>query len=402
MPLSRPSLRRRGSYAALFAVTAPVFIGFGALAVDLALIRLADAEIQAVADAAAQAAILRLRATSDRTHAEAMAAHLVSANLVAGSVPSLASIEFGTFADGTFSASSTRANAVRVDVSAAAPLTFASLWDRSEFTVRSRATAATRTLHTVVVMDITNSWSWSAFEGGREGAVTVFDQLTGTSSPNDRIGMVVFTGQYGTEFTPLTPVDDAVTNGVRTQWAEMRTASKAGVPSTTNGSCSLHGGSRKNDFDDPPGGCYPNMPREYRDESGTDHAVGIEMATTMFAEQSDPSVYRAMIILTDGSPNGTGRHEQRADAGFEDTRWRYTFANRRRGTSEVRTESVTLARDSWDRDEINIWSVSYRANATWMEDVSQGDGYYVRATNSADLQPIFADIVESLPVALVE
>ena len=327
---------------------------------------------------------------------------LAALNMVAGTTPGVVSVEFGLHDRGTFTGSATRANAVRVNVEADVPLTFASFWGLGAVTVSARATAAARPLHTVVVMDITNSWSWRDFEGGRDGAVTVYDQVTQTAGPDDRIGMVVFTGQFGVEFTPLLTIAEAESQLVRSEWAEMRTASKAGRPNSGNGGCSLHGGSSKNDFSDPPGGCYPNMPREYRDESGTDHAIGIEMANQMFAEQADPSVYRAMIILTDGEPNGTGAHQQRAADGFEDTRWRYSFVGARRGTSEVRAESVVGASQAWATGEINIWTVSFKANATWMADVAQGDGYYIRAFDAGDLAPIFEDIVESLPVALVE
>lgn len=394
---------RRGSYAALFGVTAVLFLGFTALAVDMSLIRLADSEIQAVADAAAQSAIIRLRGTNDRDDAKAMAQQQVRLNTVVGVQPTPKSVEFGNYVGGSYASSSSRANAVRVEVEVDVPLTFGTFfWGRETITLTARATAATRALHTIVVMDITNSWSWQDFEDGRAGAVAVYDQVTATAGPDDRIGMVVFTGQYGTEFTPLTDVDDALVGTVRSDWATMRTASKAGTPHGYDGGCSLHNGSSKNDFSSPAGGCYPNMPREYRDEYGTDHAVGIEMATTMFTEYPDPSVYRAMIILTDGEPNGTGPHAERAADGYAEARWRSTFVGARRNKNEVITASEDWADDAWDLAEIHIWTVSYKAAATWMEEVAQGDGVHIRALTSSDLEPIFNDIVESLPVALVE
>ena len=394
---------RRGSYAALFSASSVLFIGFAALAVDMAIIRLADAEVQATADAAAQAALIRLRATTDRTHSQSIAEQLVNSNRVVGTTPTLQTVEFGIFDDGAFAATQTRANAVRISVSADARMAFAPFWGRNSARVRADATVSTRTLHTIVVLDITNSWTQSDFENARDGALAVYDRLTGTAGPDDRIGLVVFTGQFGTEFTPLLTIQEAIDTNVRDAWANLRTASKAGepAPGTTRG-CTVHGGSKVNDFTDPDGGCFPQMPREYRDEYGTDHAVGIEMATTMFGEFNDPSVYRAMLILTDGEPNGTGPHAQRFADGYNEDRWRSTFVGSRRGRDEVVAESVAWAEAGWSGTEIHTWSVSYKANATWMNDVCQGDGAYIRATNSADLEPIFLDIAESLPMTLVE
>ncbi len=394
---------RRGSYAALFAAASTVFMGFAALAVDVALVRLADVEAQAVADAAAQAALLRLRATNNRDHAQHMAERVIANNRVSGKVPVSQSVSFGVFDDGVFVETAGRANAVRVEVLGQPPLTFSSFWGRDDATTLASATACAQSLHTVVVMDITNSWNQNDFEKARDGAVEVFDQVTATAGADDRIGMVVFTGQYGTEFTPLMPVSDALADGVRDQWANMRTASKAGTPNPgSSKGCNVYGGDQLNDFSSPEGGCFPQMPREYKDESGTDHAIGIEMAAAMFEEHEDPSIYRAMILLTDGEPNGTGKHEQRAEAGYEDTRWRYKFVGERRGTDEVRAASKEWAEAAWDGMEIHTWAVSYKANATWLEDVAHGDGAYIRAESSSDLEPIFSDIVESLPMALVE
>lgn len=394
---------RRGSYAALFGVSTTALLGFCAFAVDIALIRLADLEIQAIADTAAHSAVSQLRRTANESHAKEMAEMQIGRNTVAGMSPTPTSVEFGRYEGGAYATGGSRVNAVRVTVEAPVPLTFGSFfWGRESVVVEATATAATRALHTVVVMDITNSWNWKQFEDARLGAVAVFDQVTATAGPNDRLGMVVFTGQYGTEYTPLLPIADALAGPTRDEWANLRTASKGGTPSTVNGSCALHGGDDKNNFDAPPGGCYPNMPREYRDENGTDHAVGIEMATRMFNEHLDPSVYRATIILTDGEPAGTGAHQQRAADGFEEDRWRSIFVGSRRGKEEVITESVDWAEKAWDTAEIHVWTVSYKAAATWMHDVAQGDGMHIRASTSADLVPIFNDIVESLPIALVE
>src|SRR5690606_6301802 len=104
---------------------------------------------------------------------------------------------------------------------------------------------------------------------------------------------------------------------VRASWSELRTASKAGKLKS-NGTCSVYTDHRKDNFSNPEGGCYPNMPREYSDEPGTDHTTGIALAHQMFAENPDPSAMRVVVLLTDGVPNGisSGHGAIRATEGY--------------------------------------------------------------------------------------
>lgn len=397
--MSNPRKMLRGAYAPLFGITAFAFIAFGALSVDLSLLRLADAEIQGVADQAAHAAILQLRRTTDTVASEATANEVISRNFVAGRPVSTSSVDFGVFDNGVFVPSNGTPNAVRVAVEADVDLPFASFWGAGTQTVTTQATAAVRTLHTIVVMDITNSWG-SDFLNARAGAVAIFDSLTAAATDADRIGMATFHGMYGTEFTPLTLVSDAVANGVRAQWAAMHTASQPGNPNAATNGCS--GGTQNNFVTPTLGGCYPNMPREYSDEGGTDHVIGIQMARTMFSEFPDPNAYRAMIIVTDGSPAGVEAHLIRATTGYEETRWRYEFTGFRRTPAETTALTPILTQSAWDLAEVNTWMVSYRAAGGWMNASAMGDGYFVRTTNSSDLIQIFEDIAEGLPVTLVE
>jgi len=373
---------RRGSYAALFALSMTAFIGFGALAVDIALLRLADAEIQAVADAAAQAGVLELRRTNDRDIATDIAQQVITGNRVAGLAPETDRLQFGVYEAGVFAPHGGLANALSVRVEATLDLPFSSFWGSGLQTLGATATAAARPLHTVVVVDITNSWSLSNFNQAREGVLAVFDRVTATSSTADRIGCVVFHGKFGTEFTPLMLVDDAIADGVRDDWAAMSTASKG---SEGDGKYS------------------PWMPLEFPDETGTDHAIGIQMATKMFSEVDDPSVYRAMIVVTDGQPADVGRHEDRAEDGYVEERWRYEYTGEEaRTVDEIKIESVAYAQAAWDLAEVSTWMVSYKQSGQWMEDTAQGDGYFIRTNSASDLVAIFADIAESLPVTLVE
>ena len=300
-----------------------------------------------------------------------------------------------------------------------------------------RIASSARPLHVVLVMDITNSWTQANFAEARDAAVAFLDVVAPDAGPHDLVGMVVTTGRYGIEHTPMVPIRDAVGLGVRDEWAALRTASKAGIQQA-NGSCAVfpYDNSRyandgtlypANEFglpvntlnnsswpqdtfgsaglppraprtaqvEAPEGGCYPNMWREYLDESGTDHTNGVEMALTMLSEQDDPFVYRAMVVITDGSPNGTGPHVQRDAAGYEDTRWRFTMGPART-TQQVIDRTQSMAARAWSRHEVNTWAVSFVDQASWMNQVAQGDGTFLHTTVSTDLTGIYEDIAGGL------
>ncbi|MEN0060738.1 MAG: vWA domain-containing protein [Myxococcota bacterium] len=381
MKLSR--MPQRGSYAAVYAIAASALVAFGAIAVDLSMLRLADAEIQAVADASAQAAILELRSTNNRAVAKAVSQQVTGHNRVAGIQPIQDHLDFGLFEAGVFTPTSLNANAVRVDVKVDVDLPFSGFWGAGSQTLRGTAAAAARPLHTIVVVDITRSWSPVDFVGARDGAVAVFDHMASAAGKNDRVGLVVFHGKYGTEFTPLTRVDDAVANGVREEWLKLDRAQLTGTAIPVEP--------------------LPPVPLQFNDETGTDHAIGIQMATKMFAEQPDPTVYRAMIIITDGAPADVGKHKNRNDVGWVDTRWRFEYTGATARTKDaIRSESQAMTKMAWDTAEVHTWMVSFKLNDPWMVPVAQGDGYFIRATNSSELVDIFTDIAESLPIALVE
>ena len=77
-------------------------------------------------------------------------------------------------------------------------------------------------------MDITNSWSQANFANARTAAVSFLDTVSPTAGPDDLIGMVVFTGRYGVEHSPMVALTDAIDLGLDDTWNALRTASKAG------------------------------------------------------------------------------------------------------------------------------------------------------------------------------
>jgi hypothetical protein len=348
-----------------------------------------------------------LRQSGLPSEAQKVANAVVARNTVVGKPAVLESIEFGYWdLDAhTFALNPEQPNSVRVQVSRsgnnAVEMTLAKIWGYDHADVGARATAAGRKLQVILVMDITNSWNHPDFHNARDAAVAFLDGIYNTAGPDDEIGMVVFSGRWGWEFTPFTRIQDAkLPGGVRDSWAALETASKAGVIEPAHYKhCITHG---NNNFSSPPGGCFPDMPREYLDEYGTDHTVGMEMAATMFAEAPDPAVYRAIVLLTDGYPNPPGQGGARAAAGYVETRWRYYEGPYPHYVNDIRNDSVFVSADMWYLYETHTWVISFINHEDFMPAMVQGDGAYYNINSSAALQPVFEDIAEGLPTMVVE
>lgn len=71
-------------------------------------------------------------------------------------------------------------------------------------------------------------------------------------------------------------------------------------------------------------------------------------------------------------------------------------------TGAVKTESVAMAEDMWDELEVHTWVVSFVADDIFVENMTNGDGYYVNTRDSRALVDIFETIAGSLPLAIVE
>lgn len=405
--------RRGGNYAILLAFAIVVVLGFGAIAVDTSYMRLAKSQAQDVADAASQAAIIVLRRTGSTAQAEDAAREVLAQNVVVGSDAELEEITFGSWDPdtGTMTPDELRPNAVKVTVGRTGDdspeLFMAPVFGYPSFRVRGQSTSAARSLHVVVVMDITNSWSPSDFSYARQAVTSLYDTLAATADETDMIGMTVFTGRYAWEYTPMTYMDQAELDDVRSDWSNMTTASKAGDASAYPWPkvCKPYtSGSLKDNFEDTEGGCYPDMPREYLDEYGTDHTVGLEQAALMFAEQPDVTAFRAMIVITDGYPSGTNSNHGKARRaeGYEEARWREQLAEIPHSTSAIEAESVDLTAEMWEQQRVHTWVVSFVNDSNFMELMPRGQGYYTRTSDPQVLVPILEDIANSLPIAIVE
>ncbi|MCK6502832.1 hypothetical protein L6R53_05445 [Myxococcota bacterium] len=195
--LACPARRRRGNYSLMVAVATVAILAMGALTIDVAYMRLAQAQAQDVADAASNAALIVLRQTGSQSLAQQAAEKVIASNEVAGHRPELAGITFGHW-DAEDPApelveSGANPNAVRVVVARegdqAVPLSLSRLFGKEEFEVRASSTSATRSFQIVFVMDITNSWNERDFLHAREGALVSLGMLANTATGVDEVGM---------------------------------------------------------------------------------------------------------------------------------------------------------------------------------------------------------------------
>lgn len=412
--------RRRGSQAALFAVSLIVFLGFAALAVDTAWRLHTEAQAQDLADTAAISAMIAYRRTADIDISEAASRRTVAYNELAGEAPDV-NLTWGRWTEvdetPTFIPDEAQPHAVHANISRAGvrrvPYFLAPIFGFRGFDVQAEAVGAARSAEVSLVLDITGSWGELDFTQARIAVLRALDLLENSTSELDRVNLVVFTNRYAWAYTEWSAVaDPLVSAGLRAQWSNLNIASKAGVDTNHEDgvACVLNaarpGSHGPNDFTDPPGGCYPAMPREYTDEPGTDHSAGILLAKQLYEEVPSGTTvsYRAMIVITDGRPNalGAGSGAIRASQGFVEDRWRQYTGPVPRTQDQIRTASIQATQELWNDRAVHTWVVSLVADDPMMPAMVRGDGFYVRTDDPTELAGILGDIVANLPLAVVQ
>lgn len=428
-------LGRRGNYTLLMAFAVVVVVGIAALVVDAGRARLAGTEAQEIADAAAEAAVMALKRFGTEAAAEDAALAVVGSNRVSGIEPTLLEFEIGGWDNADQVWSSDGRNAARVSVgregSDALLLPVARLFGWEFADVRRTSIAATVNLQVVLVVDITGSWDKDNFYHARAAALTFLDLLHNAHGDEDIVAMSVFFQRFGWELTPFTSVAASAGDEtlVRDQWETLNVGSYAGeyqaawetntskhvackVYGTTNNGGSPWSGwcssgrscwqaSLRDNFTTPADGCHPTMPRYYSDEGGTDYTTGMEMARKMFRERPDPFAYRAMIVLTDGQPYGYTTSTRRTSAGYAEARFREYQYPGSHSASAIETDTVSLARSMYTEDDVHTWFISFVEYDSFMEDASQGDGYFRLAPTAEELEGIFENIARSMPISVV-
>lgn len=403
---------RRGNYALMFGLAMTVMLGFGAFAIDLSYLRLAQDQVQDVADAASQAAMITLKRGGTTAQATDSANLMLAQNVVGGSHPRLVSIVFGVWdeANGTFTETSVAPNSVRLQVARdgtdAIPMFLSKMWGNDSIAVAGDSTSAARKLHTILNIDITGSWSQSNFANARAASLAFMDVLTSSYGDEDMVGMVIFTGRYAWEYSPLKLVrTEASDHAYRTQWGLLNVASKGKTSGCPAPSSPYNTFTLPTNTATDKGGCFPKMPREYTDEPGTDHTTGMTLARTMINELNSATVYNAVVTLTDGIPNGIlaghGTIRTTSSTLYTEGRWRQYTGPRPHTTANIQTDSVTLSNTMWTESRTNQWVISFLQDATFLHNMPHGNGTYTLATSSTQLVPVFQQIARSLPIVIV-
>jgi hypothetical protein len=400
----------------MLAAAVIALLGFGALSIDVAYMRLSQAQAQDIADAASQAALIVLRQTGDQAQAQDAAMRVINDNAVAGQPPDLVQITFGNWDDQAaspaFTVDPVVPNAVRVTVGreggSAIPVLLARIWDYEDFEVRATAVSATRSFQIIFVLDITGSWGEAKFADARDAMIAAHGMVTESASGVDEVGMTIFTNRYAWEYTPLTQIAiPANAAAIKTEWEKLNIASKAPVGAFNANpfdgvNCD---GTYANDFNSPQvGGCYPDMPREYTDEPGTDHSTGVLLAKQMFEESSTGAVYRAMIVITDGKPNDLGAASGaiRIAQGYTEDRWREYLGPVPRTKGDIRTATVAATLDLWNGLDVHTWAVTLVQDDPMLDNMLRGDGYKVIVNDSSQLTAVISEIISEMPLAIVE
>lgn len=387
----------QGTIAILMAVCMTVFFGFAALGFDLAYVRYARLQLQNATDAAAHAALVRLRATANQGSARAMAKSVAAQNRVWGKALTLldSEISFGSwdFSSKVFTQGVSPGNSVQVNgtrsavtgVNGAIKLTFGRILGKNSVDLGHTGTAAFRIRSIVVAQDITGSFAGD-IDAARAADVIMLDALRSYNVPADRIGMQLFTGD-GSQFTALTNLQTNY-NAVRAQWQGDGKASSD--PTKTSGITLCN----KLDLDPAVGAPFnhPWVPHCSAGGDGTNQGAAIKRARDQLLAQSQPYETRVIVLITDGEPaccTGAGAWPSCTTGGAcADGRAQY---------------GVDMA-DAAYAAGINIFTVSFGASvsqAVYNASLARGIGEAYDTPDSSELGAILTVIAGTIPISLV-
>jgi hypothetical protein len=253
----------------------------------------------------------------------------------------------------------------------------------------------------VFVVDITGSWSRANFAAMRDGLVAALDAAESRGVAGDKVALVSFHGRYAEVLAPWLALDDAsAVADARVTWSALETASKGGVARPFPDECSLRAdsppgaNSARNDFTT--GGCYPDMPREYTDEAGTDHTTGLTLAGQLFAET--PAAGGALILVTDGIPNGpsSASGQYRAERGYIETRWEEYQGPVPHTSSAIQAESPLISAALYADEGVESWVLSYIVDAPWLDAIATGRGTSQTTATAEELGAALPAVVAGL------
>jgi hypothetical protein len=287
----------------------------------------------------------------------------------------------------------------------AVPLFLARALGRERADVSATSTAATRPVSLVVAVDIGPDQPRTTVRALRDGALALLDVLRASPAEADRVGMVLSHGRRAWVYTPLTPVTSEATGGaISGRWRLLDVASRAGVPQPWPRACVVYSRRLLDDFDDPAGGCAPEMPRAYSDEVASDPATALSLGVTLLEEGARTGEVRALVLLTARDPTAVAPTEgeaRRADA-HRESRYREEVGPVGRSATTVRVDANTEAALAWEDLGVHTWVVGFGTTDPALATLPRGLGDHARVDFPAGVVDAARDIARALPVGVVE
>lgn len=428
---------RRGNFLVLFAISASVVLGFGALGIDISYLRNSQMELQNAVDAAAHAAMVSYRQGSSQSEARDVAKLVAANNRVAGRAVSLGTddIIFGTwdFEGGGFSTSGSFVNAVQVvarrtEGSTDGPINYflGPVIGTDYGEIRAEATGAFRFREMMLVLDTTGSF-FRDIDNGRSAVLGFLDRIYANRLPQDKIGLSIF-AQNSQVVTQLQDVQSNYSS-IRSSWFgdgdrtyNCRVGSNGrttcnyytrtwglnicfmdqdgdGVADTRSSSGAPTEACMRQKYLDvgqtiPNINCYDGSAYSSPKQEGTDHSVALQGAIDHILDEGLGGNQKVIVLVSDGR----AQCKQPDDSSTQSC-----IANRQQ-----------LAYDQADRaaeNNISIFSVMYCSNCdstqlagyeAYASALVSGVGKAYTTTDSNQLDDILAEIADSLPVALVQ
>lgn len=432
--LRRRAGDRRGNFALIFAGLLTTLLSFAALAIDVSYIRNCRMELTNATDAAAHAALLEYRISSNESSAIAVAQSVAAVNKVGGKTVTLSpsDVVFGSwdYDSRTFSSGGTFINAVQVNAarnasSADGPLAtfFAPFMGIETATADASAVGAFRFREIMLVLDITGSFQLN-MDDARGAMVDFLDLVHDTNFPQDTMGLVLF-ANVAEVFDELQPVA-ANYSTLRSHWVGDGRTTCNSCTSITNASdfniditglqvchkCDRTGCNENGSYTSASNPCKPPFDKcadnlSCKDgaigtyNEGTAQAPGLEVAIDELVDAGTNGNVKVIVLLSDGKPQCRIGSEGGITADESITE---PCPAQRAYEAQLQT---ARAQD----EAISIYTVSFCAGCTsskeaeqyaFMQTLISGSGVAYTTTEGDDLSGILEDIARSLPVALVQ
>jgi Flp pilus assembly protein TadG len=386
----------RGSYAVLSGVLIASLVGLAAFSVDISLITMAELQVQATADAASHAALVRYR-TSAGNQAQGIAAAnwIVGKDKVAMGIANVDNVTFGrwNYTAKAFAPAATQINAAQATVSRraansnAVELLLAPILGINQYDVSATSVTAEQLRAMMLVMDMSCSMMTgnigqanSPVNVGRVANIGFLDYLIANPSIGDQLGLSMFAQWANRTPTSTAPAGTRVNTNYPTRVADppwlplsLLETQQALVRQRINGICDTQVSAATL--------CVPGAPHPVSGTIGNTTNPGPAMFQAVNELTNTAKVnatyFKGMLFFSDGWPNaGLG-----AAGG---------------------TQAANLA---WTND-IYVWTILFAnggGSPAYMTSLVRGAPLAFSQTsgNVADMPAMYQAVAKSLPTALV-